>query len=80
MVLCFPHVRPLHSPRALLLSDLERGHLVTIEEYCRLLDQEVPVNVVLASSYLQAKGLKFAVDFGIENAEEKAEQIYSECA
>ena len=53
---------------------------MTIEEYCRLLDQEVPVNVVLASSYLQAKGLKFAVDFGIENAEEKAEQIYSECA
>ena len=50
---------------------------MTLEEFCRLCHIEVTDEVVLASSYLQAKGLKFAVDFGTENAEQKAEAIYS---
>lgn len=49
-----------------------------LDEYCQMYKQEVSYEVVLASSYLQAKGLKFCVDFGIENAERIAEEKYSE--
>jgi hypothetical protein len=49
---------------------------VTIEEYCRLMHVEFTDDVVLAASYLQAKGLRFCVDFGYQNAWSKAEEVY----
>ena len=47
-----------------------------IEEYCRLMNVEFSDDVLFASVYLQAKGLRFCVDFGWENAWDKAEEIY----
>jgi hypothetical protein len=47
-----------------------------IEEYCRLMHVEFPDDVILAASYLQAKGLRFCMEFGYENAIQKAEELY----
>lgn len=47
-----------------------------IAEFCEQMGVEVSDEVLLAACYLQARGLRFAVDFGIENAEAMAEEIY----
>ena len=54
---------------------------MTLEEYCRLMkvsyEEEPSYDVVLAASYLQARGFSFCGNFGFENAVEIAEREYS---
>lgn len=50
---------------------------MTIEEYCRWYQVEVSDDVVLAASYLQAIGYRFGIQFGVDNAVELAEAVYS---
>lgn len=53
---------------------------MTLAEYCELLhvgpENEPSDEVVLAASYLQAKGLGFCSHFGFENAVKIAEEMY----
>ena len=52
-----------------------------LDEYCDLsqvsIKDEPSDAVVLAASYLEAKGFKFGVDFGYENAVSLAEEVYA---
>lgn len=49
---------------------------MSIAEYCMLMHEEFSDDIILAASYLQAKGLRFCVDFGYQNAVPKAEEMY----
>jgi hypothetical protein len=55
--------------------------MMTLAEYCRIMqvkyEDEPSYEVVLAASYLEARGFKFCVDFGFENALKIAEREYS---
>lgn len=52
-----------------------------LDEYCSIMkvsiEDEPSDLVVLAASYLQARGFKFCVDFGYENAVFLAEEEYA---
>ncbi len=54
---------------------------MTLAEYCRIMqvsyEDEPSIEVVLAASYLEARGLRFCVDFGFVNAVAIAEREYS---
>lgn len=47
---------------------------MTVSYVCRLLDLKVPPYKYFACLYLESHGLRFCVDFGTENAVEKARE------